>query len=107
VAWGQCPNSGCGTGWSRSPRATCSSHSPRWRKRASCCPAASWACRSHPLTRALRIGRLPLAALAATLRLYRDPERALREVPVLAMLNVDPDRLAKRAGRSPGTPAAS
>src|SRR5205807_4118960 len=42
--------------------------------------------RRHPLARALRIGRLPLAALAATLSLYRDPERARREIPVLAML---------------------
>jgi L-seryl-tRNA(Ser) seleniumtransferase len=55
------------------------------------------ACRKHPLTRALRIGRLPLAALEATLRLYRDPERALDEIPVLAMLNIDPIRLLHRA----------
>jgi L-seryl-tRNA(Sec) selenium transferase len=55
------------------------------------------ACRAHPLARALRIGRLPLVALEATLRLYRDPERALNEIPVLAMLNVDPIRLWHRA----------
>ncbi|HEV2981207.1 MAG TPA: L-seryl-tRNA(Sec) selenium transferase [Solirubrobacteraceae bacterium] len=55
------------------------------------------ACRRHPLARALRIGRLPLAALEATLALYRDPERALAEVPVLAMLGVAPDTLAARA----------
>ena len=54
-------------------------------------------CRKHPLTRALRIGRLPLAALEATLRLYRDPERALREIPILAMLAIDPIRLQHRA----------
>jgi L-seryl-tRNA(Sec) selenium transferase len=54
-------------------------------------------CRKHPLTRALRIGRLPLAALEATLRLYRDPERALNEIPVLAMLHIDPIRLEHRA----------
>jgi L-seryl-tRNA(Ser) seleniumtransferase len=57
------------------------------------------ACRRHPLARALRIGRLPLAALAATLALYRDPERALREVPVLAMLAAEPEVLAARAER--------
>jgi L-seryl-tRNA(Ser) seleniumtransferase len=57
------------------------------------------ACRRHPLARALRIGRLPLAALAATLALYRDPQRALVEVPVLAMLNVAPEVLAARAAR--------
>jgi L-seryl-tRNA(Ser) seleniumtransferase len=57
------------------------------------------ACRRHPLARALRIGRLPLAALAATLALHRDPARALREVPVLAMLAADPGTLAARAQR--------
>ncbi|MBO0768187.1 MAG: L-seryl-tRNA(Sec) selenium transferase, partial [Solirubrobacterales bacterium] len=56
-------------------------------------------CRRHPLARALRIGRLPLAALAATLALYRDPERALREIPVLAMLAAAPDQLNERAQR--------
>ena len=55
------------------------------------------ACRKHPLTRALRIGRLPLAALEATLRLYRDPERALTEIPILSMLAIDPIRLQHRA----------
>jgi L-seryl-tRNA(Ser) seleniumtransferase len=55
------------------------------------------ACRKHPLTRALRIGRLPLAALEATLRLYRDPERAINEIPILSMLAIDPVRLQHRA----------
>lgn len=55
------------------------------------------ACRRHPLARAVRIGRLPLAALAATLALYRDPERAVREIPVLAMLTADPAELRARA----------
>jgi L-seryl-tRNA(Ser) seleniumtransferase len=40
--------------------------------------------RRHPLARAMRIDKLSLAALEATLELYRDPQRALREVPVLA-----------------------
>jgi L-seryl-tRNA(Ser) seleniumtransferase len=39
--------------------------------------------RRHPLARAVRIDKLSLAALEATLELYRDPTRALREVPVL------------------------
>jgi L-seryl-tRNA(Ser) seleniumtransferase len=55
------------------------------------------ACRRHPLARALRLGRLPLAALAATLALYRDPARAVREIPVLAMLGADPETLGRRA----------
>jgi L-seryl-tRNA(Ser) seleniumtransferase len=57
------------------------------------------ACRRHPLSRVLRIGRLPLAALAATLALYRDPERARREIPVLAMLDVPRETLEARAER--------
>jgi L-seryl-tRNA(Ser) seleniumtransferase len=56
-------------------------------------------CRRHPLARALRVGRLPLAALAATLALYRDPARAVRQIPVLAMLAADPEILARRARR--------
>jgi L-seryl-tRNA(Ser) seleniumtransferase len=57
------------------------------------------AARAHPLARALRIDKLSLAALEATLRLYREPGRALREIPVLAMLAAGEDVLAERAGR--------
>jgi L-seryl-tRNA(Ser) seleniumtransferase len=57
------------------------------------------AARRHPLARALRIDKLSLAALEATLRLYRDPDRALREVPVLAMLSTSEETLAARADR--------
>lgn len=55
------------------------------------------ACRSHPLARALRIDKLSLTALAATLVLYRDQELALREVPVLRMLSSTPEELRCRA----------
>jgi L-seryl-tRNA(Ser) seleniumtransferase len=61
------------------------------------------AARSHPLARALRIGSLPLAALAATARLHRDPERAQREIPVLAMLHAEEGELAARAQRIAAT----
>jgi L-seryl-tRNA(Ser) seleniumtransferase len=54
-------------------------------------------CRSHPLARAVRIDKLSLAALAATLRLYREPAAALREVPVLRMLVAGEDELGRRA----------
>jgi L-seryl-tRNA(Ser) seleniumtransferase len=52
----------------------------------------------HPLARALRIDKLSLAALLATLELYRDPDLARREIPVLAMLDVPPEVLQRRAG---------
>jgi L-seryl-tRNA(Ser) seleniumtransferase len=55
--------------------------------------------RGHPLARALRIDKLSLAALEATLRLYRDPALARREIPVLAMLDVPAAELARRAQR--------
>jgi L-seryl-tRNA(Ser) seleniumtransferase len=54
------------------------------------------ACRRHPLARAVRIDKLCLAALHATLALYREPERALREIPVLRMLLEDPRPRAER-----------
>lgn len=61
--------------------------------------AAIGACRRHPLARAVRIDKLSLAALEATLQLHRDPELACREVPVLAMLTLDGDALEARARR--------
>ncbi|HZT83289.1 MAG TPA: L-seryl-tRNA(Sec) selenium transferase, partial [Gemmataceae bacterium] len=39
-----------------------------------------------PLMRAFRLDKMTLAALEATLRLYLNEERALREIPVLRML---------------------
>jgi len=57
------------------------------------------ACRRHPLARAVRIDKLSLAALHATLALYRDPELARAELPVLAMLDAPPDELDARARR--------
>ncbi len=52
---------------------------------------------AHPLARALRIDKLSLAALEATLALYRDPQRARAEVPVLAMLEAGENELMARA----------
>jgi len=49
-----------------------------------------------PLMRAFRLDKMTLAALEATLRLYRDPTRALREVPVLKMLTAPMAELKRR-----------
>jgi len=51
----------------------------------------------HPLARALRLDKLSLAALAATLRLYRPPAKAVRRVPVLRMLTEPASVVAARA----------
>lgn len=56
-------------------------------------------CRTHPLARALRIDKLSLAALTATLRLYLDPAAAVRAIPVLRMLTAPESELAARAER--------
>ena len=53
----------------------------------------------HPLQRALRADKLTLAALEGTLALYLDPERAVREVPVLRMLREPAETVRARAER--------
>jgi len=55
------------------------------------------AIKKHPVLRALRPGKITLAALEATLRLYRDPELAQKQIPVLAMLAAAPSELSRRA----------
>ena len=57
------------------------------------------ACRRHPLARAVRIDKLTLAALHATLALYRDPAQAIREIPVLRMLDQGGRGLSHRVRR--------
>ena len=53
--------------------------------------------RRNPLARAVRIDKLCLAALEATLRLCREPERAMQEVPILRMLGLPATAVGLRA----------
>jgi L-seryl-tRNA(Ser) seleniumtransferase len=55
--------------------------------------------RRDPLARALRVDKLTLAALEATLPSYADPERAAADIPALAMLRTEDSALRERAER--------
>jgi L-seryl-tRNA(Ser) seleniumtransferase len=55
------------------------------------------ALKSHPLMRAVRIDKLSLAALEATLRLYQPPHDPLIAIPVLRMLSTPLDVVHRRA----------
>jgi L-seryl-tRNA(Ser) seleniumtransferase len=57
------------------------------------------AIRKNPLARVLRVGKLTLAALEATLSLFLDEARALREVPTLRMLRRDLADITDQANR--------
>ena len=58
--------------------------------------AAIAACRQDPLARAVRSDKFTLAALEATLALYRDPEQARLKIPVLRMLTEDVAEIRRR-----------
>ena len=51
----------------------------------------------EPLMRAFRLDKMTLAALEATLRLYRRAEEAIQIVPTLQMLAATPENLRRRA----------
>ncbi len=55
--------------------------------------------RENQLTRALRIDKLTLLALEETLRMYRDPRIAVREIPTLRMICSSYESISKRAER--------
>jgi L-seryl-tRNA(Ser) seleniumtransferase len=55
--------------------------------------------KKNPITRALRIDKLTLAALESTLRLYRDEETAVQAIPTLRMLLQPIATLEEKAGR--------
>jgi len=53
----------------------------------------------NPLNRAVRIDKMTLAALEATLRLYLDMDTVRREVPTLRMITASQDSLRSKARR--------
>lgn len=55
--------------------------------------------KSNPLYRALRVDKMTLAALDATLRVYLNPESISRRIPVLRMIAQTPAELETRAKR--------
>jgi len=52
--------------------------------------------KKDPFARAMRVDKMTIAALGATLALYRDPARALRLIPTLAMITAPATELRKR-----------
>ncbi|MDO4854741.1 MAG: L-seryl-tRNA(Sec) selenium transferase [Coriobacteriia bacterium] len=53
--------------------------------------------KKNPLARALRLDKMTLAALETTLRIYLDPEQAVRDIPTLAMLAAPAEEMKNRA----------
>ncbi len=54
--------------------------------------------RKNPINRAVRIDKLTLAALEGTLRLYREPQKALTMIPTLQMMTMSLEETRRRAG---------
>ncbi len=64
--------------------------------------AAIAACRADPIARTVRADKLTLAALEATLALYRDKDTAIHQIPVLNMLTENEESIRARAERLGG-----
>ena len=54
--------------------------------------------RTHPLARAMRVGKTSLMALERTLHLFRDVDLLKREHPLYVMLSTSAETLRRRAG---------
>ena len=55
--------------------------------------------RKNPLARAIRVGKLTLSSLEATLRLFRHPEALLKDHTIFRMISQSKDEIADRAKR--------
>jgi len=53
--------------------------------------------KANHLTRALRVDKMTLCALEATLKFYRDEDRALKSIPALRMLTMQAEELKDKA----------
>jgi L-seryl-tRNA(Ser) seleniumtransferase len=58
--------------------------------------------KKDPFARAMRVDKMTIAALGATLALYRDPARALSEIPTLAMITAPVRTIRERCDRVAG-----
>lgn len=55
------------------------------------------AMKKNQLTRALRVDKMTISTLEATLKLYLDEKKALEEIPTLAMISVSMEKLNEKA----------
>lgn len=55
--------------------------------------------KKNPMKRALRVGKLTLSGLEATLKAYMDPATAVRRIPTLSMISTAKGSIADRARR--------